>query len=108
MIELPYPPSILNPNRPAHWTKKAASAKRYKNSCYLLLVSQQPKPSRKFTLQFFPPDKRPRDRDNAIAAFKYGQDALAAYWEINDKEFEITYLPFGAPVKHGKVIICTV
>ena len=106
MIELPYPPSILNPNTRAHWRKKHAAAKEYKQSCLLLLAAQKPWPTIKFAMQFFPPDKRRRDRDNTIAAAKYLQDAIGEYWGIDDSEFEITYLPFGEPVKGGKVVIC--
>lgn len=106
MIEFAYPPSVLNPNNKTHWAKKASIAKAYKHDCLWRLKQYKPTKALKFTVQFFPPDRRGRDRDNAIASFKWGQDALAEYWGVNDKDFEITYLQFGEPVKGGKVVIC--
>lgn len=106
MIELAYPPSILNPNNRTHWARKNSIAKAYKHDCLWRLKISRPERMMRFTVQFFPPDRRGRDRDNAIASFKYGQDALAQFWNVNDKDFEITYLPFGEPVKGGKVLIC--
>lgn len=103
IFELPFPPSILNPNRKAHWAVKAKAFKRYKSDCYFLAT--QHKPAYKFKITFHPPDKRRRDRDNIIGAFKAGQDGLALAWGIDDSLFEITYKPLGEPVKHGKIII---
>lgn len=103
VLELPFPPAILNPNKKSHWRPKAATAKIYRQQCAML--ASQFAPLTKFTIQFFPPDNRKRDRDNIIAAFKAGQDGIADAWKINDREFEITYAPLGSPLKHGKVIV---
>lgn len=104
-IELPFPPSILNPNRRAHWAVKAKAFKKYKNDCLWMLKAQKPPQSRTFKMTFHPPSKRRYDRDNLIGAAKALQDALATYWGIDDSEFEITYGPIGEPVKGGKVLI---
>ncbi len=37
------------------------------------------------------PDRRPRDKDNMVGAFKAGQDGLADAWKINDKRIDCTY-----------------
>ncbi len=103
MIELPYPPAILNPNRKAHWAVKGKAFKRYKSDCYYKSFNK--KGGLKFKITFHPPDKRRRDRDNIIGAFKAGQDGLAMAWEVDDSLFQITYMPLGEPVKDGKVII---
>jgi len=42
-------------------------------------------------VEFYPPDNRPRDKDNMIAAFKAGQDGLADAWKINDKRIDCDY-----------------
>ena len=42
-------------------------------------------------VEFFPPDNRPRDRDNMIAAFKAGQDGLADAWKVNDRRIVCEY-----------------
>lgn len=42
-------------------------------------------------VEFFPPDNRPRDKDNMIAAFKAGQDGLADAWKINDRRIVCEY-----------------
>lgn len=104
-VELPFPPSILNPNRRAHWAVKAKAFKKYKNDCLWMLKAQKPPQSRTFKMTFYPPSKRRYDRDNLIGACKALQDALATYWQIDDSEFEITYGPIGEPVKGGKVVI---
>lgn len=106
IIELPWPPKVLSPNKRAHWATKAVAAKKYKNDCLVMLASQRPELTKKFSIIFCPPNNIRRDRDNVIAAFKYGQDALAHYWGVDDSEFEINYKPFGDVIKHGRVLVC--
>ncbi|MAI17121.1 MAG: hypothetical protein CBC71_06175 [Rhodobacteraceae bacterium TMED111] len=103
MIELPYPPKELNPNKRLHWADKNKHKKAYFNSCYLLALGKQE--GMKFSIEFCPPCNRKRDRDNIIASFKAGQDALAKAWGVDDANFEIIYKPIGKPVKDGCVKI---
>lgn len=103
MLELPFPPSKLNPNRKTHWFEKGNIARKYRRDCGWLAKTHPP--LKKFTITFHPPDKRKRDRDNYIAAFKAGQDGLADAWGIDDSQFEITYAPLGEPIKGGKVVV---
>ena len=55
-------------------------------------------------ITFQPPDRRKRDRDNMIAAFKAGQDGLADALGIDDAILVPTY-DTGEPVKGGRVDI---
>jgi crossover junction endodeoxyribonuclease RusA len=36
---------------------------------------------------FYPPDRRPRDADNMVAAIKSGLDGVADALNVNDKRF---------------------
>ena len=56
------------------------------------------------SVTFHPPDARRRDLDNAVAAFKAGQDGLADAWGVDDSAFHFHYA-FGASVKHGTVVV---
>lgn len=102
MLELPYPPKELSPNVRGHWAKKAKFFKVYKEQVYYLAKSH--KPMIKFSITFFPRSIL-QDRDNAIAAFKAGQDGLALAWGVNDRDFTITYEPITQSVKSGKIIL---
>lgn len=108
MIELPWPPKILNPNHKTHWGNKSKAAKKYRHDCAILtLMARIPvilDGDFKLSITFYPPDKRHRDDDNIIAAFKSGRDGVADALGVNDKRFKPDYL-FGLPVKHGKVVI---
>jgi Holliday junction resolvase RusA-like endonuclease len=103
VIELPFPPSILNPNRKAHWAVKSKAFKKYKNEC--AWIAKQMQPCTEFYLIIHPPDNRRRDRDNIIGALKAAQDGLALAWGIDDSKFTIMYSTLQEPVKGGKIII---
>lgn len=103
-IELPYPPSILSPNSREHWRPKSVAVKKYRHDCKCLALGKQPFLTMKIT--FHPPCGRRRDIDNAIGAFKSGQDGLAEAWGVDDSQFEVLYArKFGEIVKGGKVVI---
>lgn len=104
MIEFPYPPSKLNPNRKLHWGEKLKLRKKQRSDAKM--IASQFKPRTEFKITFHPPDKRVRDIDNAIASIKGLIDGLSDAWGIDDSEFLITYSQrFGEPVKGGKVVI---
>ena len=92
IVDLPWPPKELSPNARVHWSKRSKAAKAYRTSCSLLV--QQAKIAKPETagrlhlwLTFFPPDRRHRDDDNMIAAFKSGRDGIADALGIDDKRF---------------------
>ena len=104
MIELPYPPSKLNPNRKGHWAIKARATKEYRRECGW--AAKFHPPMKRFMVKFHPPDKRPRDVDNVIAACKSLVDGLQDAWHINDRDFEIIWpTKFSEPVKNGKIVV---
>lgn len=104
MIELSYPPSVLNPNNTAYWTKKAKAKKAYRKEAYWVAKMGDIPSQFNFVIKFHPPTKHKRDLDNAIAAFKSGQDGLADAWGVDDSIFSFAY-EFGDVVKGGKVVI---
>lgn len=104
MIELPFPPSKLNPNKKSHWAVKSKLRKKQREETKL--VASRYKPLTEFSIKFHPPDKRIRDIDNAIASIKGLIDGLSDAWCIDDSKFLITYpRAFCEPVKGGKVVI---
>lgn len=104
LVEFSYPPKELNPNARLHWAKKRTPAKRYRYECFLLTrkaiaangwrIDQlkalvEAGQGVHLFLDIYPPDRRPRDDDNIIAAFKAGRDGLADALNIDDRHFRI-------------------
>jgi crossover junction endodeoxyribonuclease RusA len=92
-VTLPWPPKDLSPNARIHWAKKSKAAKAYRASCYLLTkqsgMAVDWDGDVHAWIDFFPPDKRHRDDDNMIAAFKAGRDGMADALGIDDKRIRI-------------------
>ena len=101
-IRLPWPYKALNPNSRGHWSKKAKAAEIYRYTCKVesRIAIQEGKwdlqPLRDLVaaggeihvfLDFYPPNRRARDDDNIIAAFKSGRDGLADALGIDDCHF---------------------
>ena len=99
---LPWPYKSLNPNARVHYAKRAQKAEIYRYTCRLLALETIQKggyelqPLRDLVesgqqihvfLDFYPPNRRPRDDDNIIAAFKSGRDGLADALQIDDQHF---------------------
>lgn len=94
-LALPWPPKELSPNYSGHWAPQASAKKKYRFAVRVLAtqakwVIPEVGPVR-LEVEFYPPDNRPRDKDNMIAAFKAGQDGLADAWKINDKRIDCDY-----------------
>jgi crossover junction endodeoxyribonuclease RusA len=94
-VILPWPPSKLMPNnKKSHWATKAKIAKEYRQACCALTKEAQltvPDGKIELIITFCPPDKRRRDWDNCISAFKSGQDGFAEALGVNDYNFLPTY-----------------
>jgi crossover junction endodeoxyribonuclease RusA len=92
-ITLPWPPAELNPNRKTHWRRAAPIKAKYRDACYILTKQSGAKidwdGDVHVFMDFYPPDRRARDDDNIIAAFKSGRDGVAEALGINDKRFRI-------------------
>lgn len=94
---LPWPPSDLSPNRRVHWAKRAKAAKAYRAECGWQVRSSItigklaeltiPDGKLQLWIEFYPPDRRARDDDNLIAAFKAGRDGIADALGVNDSRF---------------------
>jgi crossover junction endodeoxyribonuclease RusA len=91
-VTLPWPPPELSPNGRCHWRVKAKAGKKYKSDVFYLCKAaglEMPDEAQKLHvwLDFFPPDKRCRDEDNAYHSAKFLLDGLAEALGINDKHF---------------------
>jgi crossover junction endodeoxyribonuclease RusA len=103
---LPWPPKVLSPNARSHWATKSKAAKAYRAACFLLcLKAALPVPTGRalLSLEFVPPDRRRRDDDNCIAAFKSGRDGVAQALGIDDSRFVTQLQLSDETVKGGAV-----
>lgn len=110
ILELPWPPSILNPNNRSHWARKAKVKARVREDAYYKTQMQDtPDFGDKnihLHIEFFPPSKRRYDVDNALAALKSSLDGIADAWEVNDRRFKpITIEMSDLVIKGGLVKI---
>jgi crossover junction endodeoxyribonuclease RusA len=94
-VILPYPPAILNPNCSAHPLRLHVAKKTYMTQCWALALAAKLQAPQTGTIHmhinFYPPDRRKRDDDNAIAAFKSGRDGLAKALGVDDNRFITTH-----------------
>lgn len=110
MIEVlvPFPPADLSPNKRLHWAKKARAVKTYRELCaaHGWEAGLRPMKADKLnvSITFTPPDKRRRDRDNMIAAFKAGADGIADVIQVDDADWVPTY-HVTEPEKGGAVSV---
>jgi len=92
-IMLPWPPKELSPNARVHWAVKNRAVKLYRDNCAWLTKAAGVRVDWEGTVHawitFFPPDRRRRDDDNAISAFKSGRDGVAQALGLDDKRFRI-------------------
>lgn len=110
-IELPYPPAILNPNnsKGLHWARLSPAKKAFRWECFIEAKRQGVKPlagpvsKLELDMTFYPPDRRHRDRDNALASAKTLIDGLADALGVNDRIFVIRFDMADEPL--NKVII---
>lgn len=108
-VVLPYPPKQLNPNQKMHWAAKAKVASRYKEACKILtrtaLGAMRFDKMPKMAVEFYPPDYRIRDDDNAIAAFKSGRDGVAEAMGVDDRHWKAKPEFCQPHPPHGSIIV---
>lgn len=109
-VELDWPPRELSPNaRVKHWAIKANAAKGYRHKCFIetkvACVSVDWDGEVHLWITFYPPDKRSRDDDNLIAAFKNGRDGIADALGIDDKRFRTHPWVSDEVRKGGEVVV---
>lgn len=110
-LELPWPPKELTPNfkRRKHWTAYRKPTADYRFACCALtnaarigiIAGEVPI---RLTITFNPPDRRRRDDDGMISAFKAGRDGIADALRVDDHWFKPTYV-IGEPVPGGRVTV---
>ncbi|MDE2098921.1 MAG: endodeoxyribonuclease RusA [Patescibacteria group bacterium] len=92
-VILPFPPSPLSPNSRLHWRRVATVKKAYRHACWALAKEAGLKVDWEgkihVFMDFYPPDRRHRDDDNMVAAFKAGRDGIADALGVDDKRFVI-------------------
>ena len=110
-IALPWPPKELTPNfkRRKHWSVYRPFTRSYRETCALLTKSARNRAggsigSRIVAITFYPPDRRKRDDDGIISAFKAGRDGVADGLGVDDHTFRPAYY-FDGPVKGGQVVV---
>lgn len=97
-VTLPWPPKELNPNQNPHWAVKARMTKKYRTLSWIharragmsaatLMGAEEAD----VHLDFYPPDRHHRDRDNMVASMKAGLDGLADALKVDDNIFRITF-----------------
>jgi len=113
-----WPDKKLLPNARVHWAEKARLIKAYRQSCFYATRVQVPvsfaaearlrvETGEKIHLfiDFIPPDRRARDDDGAIGAFKAGRDGIADALGVDDKHFRIHPFLNTDPTKGGMVAV---
>ena len=93
-VTLPWPPKDLSPNSRIHWSRRSKAAKAYRRACHVLTLEAGIRGvdwegDIHLWIDFYPPDRRHRDDDNIIAAFKAGRDGMADAMGLDDKQFRI-------------------
>ena len=88
--------------------EKAAITRQYRKDCRLVALDSGCKaPAHGLILLLVticPPDRRKRDDDNTLAAWKAGRDGLADALGVDDNRFRC--LPnIGEPVKGGAIVV---
>lgn len=90
-IDLPWPPKELSPNARKHWSVVARHKKLYRHTCWALTLAARPRIDWVgpvyLWIELIPPDRRHRDDDNMVAAFKAARDGIADALGINDNRF---------------------
>lgn len=105
-MTLPWPPKELSPNARVHWSKKSRASRQYRAVCFVRCRQAKlraPAGKALLVLEFVPPNRRRRDDDNLVAAFKSGRDGLADALGIDDSCFVTQFSVSDEVVKGGAV-----
>lgn len=96
-----------NFKRRHHWSRYSGPTRYYRKTCWALALNRldaSEMDALPLVITFNPPDRRRRDDDGCIGAFKAGRDGLADAFRCDDNIFRPTYR-FGEPVKGGRVTV---
>lgn len=111
-IELPWPAREVWPNyrQSHHWRTYAGPVKAQREEAWALALqagakaAELPEGHIALDVEFFPPDRRYRDDDGCIGAFKSARDGIADALGVDDRRFKPVYW-FQEPSKPGKIIV---
>jgi crossover junction endodeoxyribonuclease RusA len=105
-VELTWPPRGLFPNkeRTQSWRKSGRLAALYRRECWVMTLASKAR-GKLLRVVFHQPDRRRRDDDGMIAAFKAGRDGIADALGVDDFAFRPKYEFADDPVKWGKVVV---
>lgn len=114
-FELPWPDKCLSPNakRRLHWSRYNGAIRAARQYGRMMMFAASTRRERDdlhncgrlpFAILFVPPDRRKRDDDGMIGAFKHYRDGIADALGVDDRVFAPSYtvLP---PEKPGRVIV---
>lgn len=110
MILLPWPSRDLHPNSRVHWARKAKATKKARIEAQVATLASRsslsPIPKNgalALWVTWYPPDRRKRDDDGLIAAFKASRDGIADALGIDDSRFRVIPYLSDQPRKGGAV-----
>src|SRR3546814_13509232 len=87
-FRLTWPDRDSHPNSRGHWSKRAKANKAMRKAAYYLTLGAKIKAPEngdiRVVLTFYPPDRRPRDRDNLLSNCKAYLDGNADALAVND------------------------
>jgi crossover junction endodeoxyribonuclease RusA len=114
-IELPWPSRDLHPNARVHWGRKAKAAKAARRAGYFATLAVR-RGSRDpvfgdgrihLWVTFYPPDRRTRDDDGLLTAFKPWRDGIADGMLVDDSRF-VSHPYVSEEVVKGGLVVVTV
>ncbi|MBN9410847.1 MAG: hypothetical protein J0H69_17010 [Burkholderiales bacterium] len=113
-VELPWPDSRLNPNRSKgmHWAATSSLKAVQKADARILALQAMrqagytpPRGTLPLSITFVQPDRRPRDRDNLLAACKSMLDGVSLALGVDDQHFEPVTVRREFGEKPGRVVL---
>ena len=111
VIVLPWIDRRLSPNARTHWAVKAKAAKACREIAFYTTKKSGIRidwdGAAHLWIDFYPPDRRSRDDDNLLSAFKPYRDGIADALWVDDKRFRSH--PFVRDeVRKGGVIVVSI
>ena len=115
-VLLPWPDRALHPNARVHWAQRARATKAARFCAWALTgeavqkagLRTVPEGKLHLMLDFYPPDRRRRDDDGLLAAFKAARDGIADALGIDDSRFVSHPCLMDEVVAGGQVRVCVV
>ena len=108
-ISLPWPNPVLNPNQRPHWAVKAKAAKAAKQDAFYATKEAAPVINKDKKIHawiyFYPPNKRKRDDDNLLSAFKPYRDGIADALAVDDSLIQSHPVLLDEVRRGGRVVV---